>query len=354
MVKNALRKKRKTKTRKKYAELVEGESSDPLTSLITRSFFTNRNYRVLYISVNNGQTNLTKAVIRKLSATNVSQLSDEPDLSLEQFHRLISKAKAKSSVPAVEKSEPEISCANNDSVLNDFGLSPVNDNILLKNYEEDAEWDLIQHDTENIDMLSKDDLHFRDFSPTTLDEKLESRSTFDKEDELHSDVLEEPLPKIKIGKTRTKNRLREDTSEPISPTELFPSDTRAATKRMTMKNIRMNDNLNSYIEVCVQSDLLNLGFGTISRFVRLHLLRVRHFAIDGPKAFNILSHGFASKANMEKIRILMRMMIQCDIKFSPQTFAACFECCARLPQTPDTEKMMKTLHEQFENSVSSD
>jgi hypothetical protein len=206
-------------------------------------------------------------------------------------------------------------------------------------------------------MLPKEDIHFRDDFPTTSDEKPETEfeemntlSAIEEEDAL-SDI-ERKGPAFVKKKRKSKN-LRDDPSVPITPTELFKDvESNQYRDRETLINVKRNESLCSYIEMCVHCDLLNLGFGSLSRYVRLHLLKVRKQFINGPKAFNLLLHGFASKANIDKLQVLMSMMDQCGIKFTSQTFAACFECFGRLPRTPEYENLLNIIHEQFVSCVS--
>lgn len=287
-------------------------------------------------------SNLTKAVIKKLSANDVSQLTKKPEISLEQFHQLLNKSKkslsnqinldgkstsekAKSStvVPNIEEKK--------DYLLSRINLSLVNDDNLRERIEKETEWELIQHDTENVAMFSNDDPLF-------------SSSLPDEEPSVSS-VIKKKRKTKSAPKSNAKSKNVASTNEKTNPKDP------AAVALTTLENVMFNENLSSYIELCVQCDFLSLGFNTLHRYYRIQRLDDKKKKLTSPQPFNILLQGYASKANVDKIMQVLSMMVDCEVSFTPQTFAACFECCGRLPASPKHTEFLKTFHEQFRSHV---
>lgn len=261
-------------------------------------------------------------MIKRLTAKDVSQLTEKPEISLEQFHKLIEKSKTDMRTLITEherstlKSKQSTNVSDNenetDVLLSKINLSPLDEEILKKKFEEENEWEVIEHETENVDMFPCIDPDYKNL-PTTVKER-----------------------KAKVSGTLSKK-----------------SKSTGSDAREQLRHIkRFNENLASYIELCVQCDYLNVGLDTLYRYYRIQKFsnsKVKMLINSRP--YDLLLHGFAAKGNVNKILAVMRLMVNSEVSFTPQTFAACFECCGRLTSLPEHTNLLTVFHKQLVSHV---
>lgn len=92
--------------------------------------------------------------------------------------------------------------------------------------------------------------------------------------------------------------------------------------------------LHAYLDCCVQNAMLNRGYATIMNY-RIKLSRsTTGIKIIDVKLYNMLMHGFAEKENLPKIKEIMNILREDEIKPNAQTFANYLECLGRISKNP--------------------
>lgn len=270
------------------------------------------------VEINDGGKNLTKAVIKRLTAKDVSQLTDKPEISLEQFHQLLEKSKTDMRTLITEyeksnfKSEHSANISDNenetDVLLSKINLSPLDEEILKKKFEEENAWEVIEHETENVDTFPGITSDYKRSPTTVKDRKAKMSRSLSKKGKSTESNLCEQLKSIQ----------------------------------------KFNENLASYIELCVQCDFLNVGLETLYRYYKIQKFgNSKVKLLTNSRPYDILLHGFAAKGNVNKILAVMRLMANSEVSFTPQTFAACFECCGRLTSLPEHTNLLTVFHKQL-------
>lgn len=267
---------------------------------------------------------MTKAAVRNLTPKDVSQLTQKPEISLENLHLSVKKGGAPLSrrvtaTPAVKQ----------DDLLNHANLLPLNDEDWENKSEAEIELDLIGRNTENIDMFS--------------------------------DALPEPFamptPSTVAPKKSQKGRKKAAATTAGSEKkvsaklmERYQEEERLRNIELQNKNKLFQEQLNSYIEACVYCDFLTLAYNTLHRYLnKFKFLNVNHVNLE---AFNKLIHGFAQKGNIDKVLDVIRMAISCKVDFDYQTFVGCFECLSGLPESPANMEKREIVLKQFAAHVS--
>lgn len=101
------------------------------------------------------------------------------------------------------------------------------------------------------------------------------------------------------------------------------------------KQHSFNLNLLSYIEMCTTNGMVNRGLGAVHSYRYKSRKDSSTLKITDINLFNTLLHGFAEKGNLLKTREIMNILREDNIKPTPQTYAAIFECLGRLVDTPE-------------------
>lgn len=109
-------------------------------------------------------------------------------------------------------------------------------------------------------------------------------------------------------------------------------------------------NLTVYLELCVQNHgMINRGVSTLLGYRSNCLKSGDRLNIVDVGLYNILLGGFATVANLGKIRELMAIMREDNIRPTAATFATVFECLART--TPASGLDVKRLLHEYETEA---
>lgn len=105
--------------------------------------------------------------------------------------------------------------------------------------------------------------------------------------------------------------------------------------------------LTAYLDCCLQNGMLNRGFMTILNYRH----RVKRDYSSGikivdVKLYNVLIHGYAEKENLQKVRELMMILREDEIKPNEQTYANCLECLGRLSTSPKSMEKYRVANEE--------
>lgn len=169
--------------------------------------------------------------------------------------------------------------------------------------------------------------------PKTLEEDLEVAEN-DVLEELQ--IAPEPITKAK-GKVKTKeHKFKSKIHQSIEQQNL------AKQKAIVL-------NLTTYLNICVSNNMLSRGLTTLlsyrEKYKRLGSSN-NTLSVD---LYNILLHGYAGKANFDKIKEICAILNEDRTNYNPQTFAAIFECLGRLEPTEHNRKLLEKFRHKAEN-----
>lgn len=119
--------------------------------------------------MNEDSSNLTKAVVKNLTAKHISKLANRPEATLEYFHNVIQKPDKSENTDKVEKSRKTsrqfemgaFFTDECDKILNNANISMLDNMTFEKEMEKEMEWELIHRNKESIDMFPNTDERFR-------------------------------------------------------------------------------------------------------------------------------------------------------------------------------------------------
>ncbi|XP_065215775.1 DNA-directed RNA polymerase, mitochondrial [Planococcus citri] len=298
----AIIKKRKKikKPKKKYAELVE---------------------------INEDSSKTTKAVVKNLTARQISKLTEQPDSSLKYLHNAVKPASVLLPEPAETAETTSVAVPNPPNqpdeypaLFNPANLFPLKDDFFEQEIEKELEWELIQRNKEDVEMIPEISF-LKDLDETKTSEASSKQNV---------------LEKIKSKAKSVKNPEAAEKVKQLKEQEI----------QFIIE--KFNINLTSYIDLCVHCDYLNIGFGTLSRYTNKNINK-KIFQIRSARPFNSLMHGYAKKGNVEKVMELLRMMRHTGVSPNPQSYAAAFETFGRLPEDENNIAKLQFLHQDMKS-----
>lgn len=299
-----------------------------------------------FILVKQNHSNVTKALVRNLSPQDVSRFSQKPEISLEKLHLSMNESRVKPAIEVLNQKLPTetkvtIKYENkSDKLFSQINLSPINNDDLEKKIEEEIEWELIQRNTENIDMFSNIDMH-------SLSDKLK-KEFFDTYEENLSDniSINKILKTQKRSNTINYANIKEN---PKKRNKLRNEEIKKKDKE-EKRSLYVQNILLLHTQICVACDLLNFALNKLQMILRKN--RELKIVLNSAEPFNMLIHAFAKKGDVNTITNIVRMMTKYDINLVPQTFAGYFECFNYLPVTSVNNQKLKTVLHNFKSCVS--
>ncbi|KXJ71689.1 hypothetical protein RP20_CCG019929 [Aedes albopictus] len=91
--------------------------------------------------------------------------------------------------------------------------------------------------------------------------------------------------------------------------------------------------LHAYLDICLSSGMINRAYATVLNYRHKSKRKVADVEI-----YNILMHGYAEKANILKLKDIMKILKEDNIEPNAQTYAAIFECLGRMETSEDVKE----------------
>lgn len=156
-------------------------------------------------------------------------------------------------------------------------------------------------------------------SPETVSEEVQH------EEELIEEVEVLPEVNVEVKKTSKKEKSR-----------FHGKYHKSLESERLSKQRSIAMSLHAYLDCCVQNSMLNRGFATILNY-RSKLSRSNSgIKITDIELFNTLLHGFAEKENLLKVKEIMNILREDQIRPNSQTFANYLECLGRISRSPSS------------------
>ncbi|XP_012257403.2 DNA-directed RNA polymerase, mitochondrial isoform X1 [Athalia rosae] len=289
------------------------------------------------LEVSAESTTDTKAIIKKLNATGVSNLANKPDISLDQLHKIKNINKLpnqKTSIAKTEQGPKETDASASEIFCPADELNSMAPSMSINLDEEDIL-------PKNDELFEEDLMVLGPTDPTLIkNTSLLSRSHYDPEDDVNEDNLESVVhPDSQNSKKKAKTKLKvkytDEEIEALNKEHL-----------QTTKQNLLHENLHSYLSVCISSGMISQAFNTL-QYYRSRAKRLKdQCSITDIAIYNCVLQGYASHGNLEKVKLLLQMIVEDSIQPNPQTYAAMFEVVSR--------KKDFQRHKEFLESVLSD
>lgn len=291
-VENAMKIRKRNKPKLKYTELLE---------------------------VSESNSNVTKAVVEKFTPQHMTVLTEDPNMTLEQLYNLDTTVQSKNtklhstanSTDINKESVPSIFDADNlfSNTINTNNLGIINNRLLLSTSHSE-----LREDKPHIQSV---------FKPHD-----DNRETGD------SQSLNHTQNKKKSGKKKITSETKQS----------------AVTSQKNLERLQraFNNSLRSYIHVCVSCGYLNRAVAALFYYANYNKFKQPLHTINDIANFNLLMHGFASKGNLNKVNELYNVIKRCKMKPTIQSFAACFECIGRIPDSPEKTERVEFFHRELQ------
>ncbi|XP_046417575.1 DNA-directed RNA polymerase, mitochondrial isoform X1 [Neodiprion fabricii] len=271
------------------------------------------------LEVSGQKTTNTKATVQKLNAVSVSKLANEPEIRLDQVHKINSLNKLPSSKTVDAECKQDMEQKESED-------SGYQSNL----HNDDIEEDHMVYGSSDQTMLIKNALvltTLEDYSQDAVD-----RSTTDSQP---SNATKSKKKKEKKSKAHTDGHNKDENMK-MKIKELEELGKKTSFER----------NLHAYLNVCVNCGLTSEASRTLlwyrkrGKYLKYVLrgLNIVHY--------NTILHGFASVGNLEKLKVFLRIIAQDSLKTNSQTYAAVFECVGRIADHQN--------HQGYLESISSD
>lgn len=110
--------------------------------------------------------------------------------------------------------------------------------------------------------------------------------------------------------------------------------------------------LRAYLDCCVQNGMLNRGYLTVLNYREKCLAKKTQEAkLSDIQLFNTLIQGFAEKENLQKVKDLMNIIREDQVKPNEQTYANYLECVGRISQNPKRKLPSETILELVNQAI---
>ncbi|CAL8101094.1 unnamed protein product [Orchesella dallaii] len=106
--------------------------------------------------------------------------------------------------------------------------------------------------------------------------------------------------------------------------------------------VSLNKSLVAYLDMCVFTGQLNRGLNSLNHYRERGRNSSVHSPVTDVKAFNIILHGFAAKGNFKKVKEVFSNIKNDGLKPSVQSYAAVFECIARMAPNVQNKEIVCT------------
>lgn len=180
-----------------------------------------------------------------------------------------------------------------------------------------------------------------------LEESLEEEIIEEDHHELEDQIIPEPFPE-KLSKKESKEKT-------LKIQKSLPKNSRFKSKlhkslemEKLSKQKSLAVSLGAYLDCCVSNGMLNRGFATLLNY-RYKYKKYSSSAtkISDVSLYNILLHGYAEKENFQKIKELLSVIKEDQIRVNPQTFAAIFECLGRISENLESAQKNPISNQDF-------
>lgn len=105
-------------------------------------------------------------------------------------------------------------------------------------------------------------------------------------------------------------------------------------------------NLASYLEICAGNKNPDIGLQSLQHYCK----KFPQFKLS-IELYNIVMGGFAEKANLPKVKEVLRMLKKDKIQRNFQSYAFAIECIGRLGDSEDNLRLLKELHDDALKNV---
>ena len=247
-------------------------------------------------------TKQTQTPVTKLKDKNLSNFINETS-----YNPLKNAASSTSFTKALEYNKYTVDMHKASSDFNDEPIVFVGRNVKELKLSEDGLKEIIEsfHAFKEITEESVEPAH---------EEFLEEESEI-----IHDPVLEKASSTSKLNTKRFAEKFHT-----------------SAEMETLSKQKSLGITLKAYLDCCVQNGMLNRGYFTIINYRSKYSRKATGVKITDVNLYNLLIHGYAEKMNLQKVKELMSILKEDEIKPNEQTFANFLECLGRLSTHPNT------------------
>lgn len=174
-------------------------------------------------------------------------------------------------------------------------------------------------------------------SPQGLQEIIESFHKF-QDLPTSSEVAEEPADAIEGGSEVLPGSQQHQKKKAKGKAEHKSNvkSNKTPESEMKAKKASLSMQLNAYLDCCSQNGMLNRGFVTVINQRYKFKTYGAGVKIDDMNLYNILILGYAEKENLQKVKELMNIIHEDQLKPNEQTFANILQCYGRLWRDPSS------------------
>ncbi|XP_043196144.1 DNA-directed RNA polymerase, mitochondrial-like [Amphibalanus amphitrite] len=101
--------------------------------------------------------------------------------------------------------------------------------------------------------------------------------------------------------------------------------------------------LKCYLEVCVNSGLVNRAYNTLLYYRNMNRNFQRTTDVRDVRLYNVLLAGFARKGQLDRVLDALRVMRDDQVRPDAETFALAFQCLGRQPRTAENVRNARRL-----------
>lgn len=136
-----------------------------------------------------------------------------------------------------------------------------------------------------------------------------------------------------------------------TPKNFKSKNFRTSADFVKQKNKSMQMNLSSYIELCIASGIINRGFSALLAYRhKYHRLNGTKHSLITIDMYNTLITGYAEKGSWTKVKEILKLIKEDNVRMTPQTYAGILECLGRLETTDEIKQVLQKYIEMAEKS----
>lgn len=117
------------------------------------------------------------------------------------------------------------------------------------------------------------------------------------------------------------------------------------------KQLSLTRSLTAFLNMCVISNSTGRGWSILLNYRSSCKLSKTKRNIADIELYNILLSSYAGKANHRKIVEICKVIDEDSIPYTPQTYAAIFECLGRMSTSRENHKLLLKYKEDAESKV---